>query len=201
MYRTRAWVPGCLAGRSRGVPGRLPWALGRALGAPRERFPAQCLRPTYGHAPLGFASQIISMLMWKFCHLGSILGRSWESYWDHVAAFFIPSWSRTRLRTALSAKKLLFTKHYVFLWFLTKSGPQDGSEIVLGGVFRIEFSVRCLIVLVSVLVPFWSTQRVRHDFELENVNESLAQVVFVLVFVSFRGTQRCRDDFALKNVS
>ena len=59
MFRTRAWVPGCLGGRSRGAWAASPGSLGRLPGAPGGGFPIQTTRPSSPRRPLGFASKIV----------------------------------------------------------------------------------------------------------------------------------------------
>ena len=71
-------------GASRGLPG---WG----------GVPAQCLRPVGRHAPLGFASKIMSILMSIFGRFGVDLGSLLGVIFGHVGTFFGSSWSRNRL--------------------------------------------------------------------------------------------------------
>ena len=105
LFRTHAWVPGYLGGRSRGAWAALlgPW--GTSQGAPRGGVPAESLRPVGGRASCGFASKIMSILMLIFDRFGVDLGPLLEVIFGHVGTFFGPSWSRNRLRTVLSSKK------------------------------------------------------------------------------------------------
>ena len=105
VYRTRAWVPGCLGGRSREAWAASPGALGRIPGAPWGGVPAQCLRAVGRSAPLELASKIMSILMSIFGRFGVDLGSLLGVIFGHVGAFFGLSWSRKRLRTVLSSKK------------------------------------------------------------------------------------------------
>ena len=82
-------------------PGPLPLV----PGGPRGGVPAESLRLVGRHASRGFASKIMSILMSIFGRLGVHLGSLLGVIFDHVGAFFGPSWSRNRLRIDLSSKK------------------------------------------------------------------------------------------------
>ena len=109
------------------VPGPPPlgsWGASQVL--PRGGVPAQRLRPTYGRAPLELASKIMSILMSIVGRFGVDLGSLLGVIFGHVGAFFGPSWSRNRLRTVLSSKKLLFTKPFKLNGF-NRLFAQDGA--------------------------------------------------------------------------
>ena len=95
---------GCLGGRSRGAWAASPGLLGHVPGGPRGGVPAESLTVVGGRASCGFASKIMSILMSIFGRLGVHLGSLLGSSWGHVGAFFVPSGSRTRLRTIISSK-------------------------------------------------------------------------------------------------
>ena len=128
-----AWVPG------RAVPwglGRLPWAPGAhprgsqgGVPAPNNKDNFRSLPVTFTCRPFGFASKFMSILMSIFGRFGVDLGPLLGVIFDHVGAFFGPSWSQNRLRTVLSSKKRLFTKHYVLPILFGQNGPQDGANI------------------------------------------------------------------------
>ena len=100
-----------------------PGLLGRLPGAPRGGVPAESLQAVGGRASRGFASKIMTILMSIFgrlgVHLGSLLEVMLGSCWR-----FVPSGSRTRLRTALSSKKRCFTKQLVFEYLFPLIDPK-----------------------------------------------------------------------------
>ena len=94
--------------------------------------------------------------------LGSVLG----VIFGRFGALIGQSWSQSRLRTVLTSKKRLFTKPFKttgFRRFLAQDGAPRRPKIAprrvqdrLGSVFlTLDFSLRFLIVLGSILVPFW----------------------------------------------
>ena len=146
VFRTRAWVPGGLGGRSRGAWAASPGLLGHLPEAPQGGSRAQTTRANLIPRAFKFAAKFMSILMSVFNSFGVDLGSLLGVIFGHVGAFFGPSWSRNRLRTVLSSKKRLLTKHYVFQYFwpffhpslAAQSGPrslQDESKIVLDRLF------------------------------------------------------------------
>ena len=97
--------------------GRLPGGDLGPMSAGRSHLDPNDFRiETYVDFDVGFGSFWVD--------LGSLLG----VIFGHVGAFFGPSWSRNRLRIDLSSKKLFFTKHYVFQWFLAQIDPKMGPR-------------------------------------------------------------------------
>ena len=124
-----AWVPG------RAVPwglGRLPWAPGAPPRGSQGGGPGPKLQGplpvTFTCQPFELVSKLMSILMSIFGRFGVDLGSLLGVIFGHVGAFFGPSWSRNRLRTVLSSKKRLFTKHYVFQRFLAQIDPKMGPR-------------------------------------------------------------------------
>ena len=157
VFRMRAWVPGCLGGRSREAWAASPGSLGRIPGAPWGGVPAQCLRVVGGHAPLELASKIMSILMSIFGRFGVDLGSLLGVIFGPSGAFSLLSWSWNRLRTVLSSKKCFFTKQFKtnsFGRFFTQDGAPKRPKIAprrvqdrLGWLFlSLDFSLRFLIV-------------------------------------------------------
>ena len=157
---------GCLGGQSRGAWAASPGPLGRLPGGGPGPKLQGSIRVTSTCRPFEFASKFMSILMSIFGRFGVDLGSLLGVIFRQVDAFFGPSWPRNRPRTDLSSKKWLFTKHYVFLWFLLKIDPRMGPRSTQDrsktgprsswiAFFHLEFSLRFLIVLGSALVPFW----------------------------------------------
>ena len=101
----RTCGPGGLGGWSRGAWAASPGSLGRLPGAPRGEFPAQCLRPVGGRAPLELASKIMTILTSIFDRLGVDLGSVLGVIFGRFGALVGQSWSQDRLRTVLTSKK------------------------------------------------------------------------------------------------
>ena len=97
---------------------------------------------------------------------------SWGPSWVPLGGHFRSCWRlfRPKLVSEPSSKRLIFqkvmfTKHYVFQWFWAQNDPKMGPRSTqdrskMGprsswvAFFRLEFSLRFLIVLGSILVPF-----------------------------------------------
>ena len=112
--------------------GRLPWApgahpRGSQGGVPAPNYKAQS-KPNHDPRPFEFASKLMLILMSIFGRFGVDLGLLLGVMFGHVGALFDASWSRNRLRTVLSSKKRLFTKHYVFQHLLAKIDPKMGPR-------------------------------------------------------------------------
>ena len=82
--------------------------------------------------------------------LGSLFG----IIFGHVGAFFGPSWSRNRLRTVLSSKKRLFTKHYVFRHFLAKWAPRWGQDRPKVAPRRVQDRLRSFFFVLTFRFDF-----------------------------------------------
>ena len=65
--------------------------------------------------PFKFASKFMSILISLFGRFGVDLGSFLGVIFGHVGAFFDPSWSRNRLRTVLSSKKMIVRETLRFL--------------------------------------------------------------------------------------
>ena len=120
MFRTRAWVPGCL---SRGAWAASPGLLGCLPGAPWGGVPAQSTRARTWRTPLGIASKLMSISISIFDRFGLHLGCLLGVMLGHFGALVGPSWSWDRLRTILSSKKRFGTKYYVFQYFWGLRAP------------------------------------------------------------------------------
>ena len=131
-------------------------------------FSAQCLRTVGRRASLGFASKIMSMLMSIFGRLGVHLGSLLGVMFGHVGAFSAQVglgtvFESTYLRKSVFSRNITLSNGF---WpNMTPRWGQDRPKIAprwvqdrLGSPFyRLEFSLRFLIVLGSVLVAFyWS---------------------------------------------
>ena len=163
----RTGVPGRLGGWSRGAWAASPGSLGHLPGLPgRGGVPAECLRPVGGNAPLEFASKFMSILMSIFGRLGLILGPSWGSFLVMLAPFSTQVGPGTVfepccLRKSDCSRNITFS--IGFCSQLTPRWGQDRPKIVLRQVqdrlgsmfFPLRFALRFLIVLGSILLPFW----------------------------------------------
>ena len=94
-----------------------PGVLGGPGAAGRGGWPAETTRVVGGNPPRVFASKSMLILMSFFGRLGLGFGSVWGSLLAHFRPFVGPSWCQDPLRTVLSSKRRIFTKHYVFQWF------------------------------------------------------------------------------------
>ena len=127
MFRTRAWVPGCL----RAVPwcqGRLPWAPGAPLGGsqgapgPKLQGPLSVTSPC---RPFQIGIKIY-VDFWFRCLIvwGSILGASWGSFSVMLAPFSAQVGLGTVFESTYLRKSVFFTKYCVFQRFFTQIDPK-----------------------------------------------------------------------------
>jgi len=140
-----------------------PGVLGGPGAAGRGGWPAETTRVVGGNPPRVFASKSMLILMSFFGRLGLGFGSVWGSLLAHFRPFVGPSWCQDPLRTVLSSKRRIFTKHYVFQWFgaffrprwrakttqdRSKTGPRS-SWIGFFGLllFRLDFG--------SLSARFW----------------------------------------------
>ena len=115
-----------------GPPPLCSWGASQELpggGVPAPNYKGQLgpIRATSGCRPFEFASKFMSILMSMFGRFGVDLEPLLGLIFDHVGAFFGPSWSRNRLRTVLSSKKcFLSTKPFEINGF-RRFFAQDGA--------------------------------------------------------------------------
>ena len=107
--------PLCSWGASQELPGGGP--------GPKLQGP---IPTTSGSRPFEFASKFMSILRSICGRFGIDLEPLLGVIFGHVGAFFGPSWSRNRLRTVLSSKKLFFTKPFKTNGF-RRFFAQDGA--------------------------------------------------------------------------
>ena len=150
-----------------GPPPLCSWGASQELpgGGPGPKLQGS-LPVTFTCRPFELASKFMSFLMSIFDRFGVDLGPLWEVIFGHVGAFSAQVglgtvFEPTYLRKSDCSRNSMFSNTFWPKW--TPRWGQDRPKIAprrvqdrLGSrFFRVEFSLRFLIVLGSVLVPFW----------------------------------------------